>query len=336
MDQVRFIQSALWPNVWVAKGIDHATATQYGQAFGYLAVTAVNSLFLSWLAIVIVSKNFLRAYGRATSLTSRLHRSAASPTGGIAGAIFFYLPLRLRLIAAKDLRTFLRDPLQWSQLLILFALMALYLINIPNLHLQIASGFMEHILIPFLNLCAVSLILATFTSRFVYPLISLEGHQLWLVGLLPVRRRQILWAKFAFAMTVTLLVAGSTMCLAMLILKLDWGWGIIHLVVTVAVCFALCSLAVGIGARWPMFNKTNPARIANGMGGTVNLIAQVCLVAGLLAIMGYATWHSRNLPPSAPPGKIAVGACWLTVIISWIVGRAAMSIGAKHFEQVEV
>ena len=30
-------------------------------------------------------------------------------------------------------------------------------------------------LVPFLNLCAVTLILATFTSRFVFPMISLEG-----------------------------------------------------------------------------------------------------------------------------------------------------------------
>ena len=86
---------------------------------------------------------------------------------------------------AERLRTFVRDPAQWSQLTILFGLLVLYLANMPTLRLEFAaSGWF--LFIPFLNLCAVSLILATFTCRFVFPLVSLEGHQMWLLGVLPV------------------------------------------------------------------------------------------------------------------------------------------------------
>lgn len=249
--------------------------------------------------------------------------------------IFFcYLPRPLRLIASKDLRTFFRDPLQWSQLLILLGLMTLYLVNIPHLHADAAPGAWR-LLIPFLNLCAVSLILATFTSRFVYPLVSLEGHQLWLIGMLPIRRGQILLAKFAFACTVTLLVAVTTLTLEMIILRLEWRWTLIHLAVTLAVCFALCGLAVGIGARWPMLRQTNTARIANGLGGTINLVASVLFVGILLAMIGYATWQIRFDPPPVTPTWQTVGYTALSLIFALVTGTAAMWSGSRHFEKIE-
>ena len=44
-------------------------------------------------------------------------------------------------------------------------------------------------LVSFLNLSVTALILSTFTSRFIFPLLSLEGRNFWVLGLLPVRAR---------------------------------------------------------------------------------------------------------------------------------------------------
>ena len=51
-------------------------------------------------------------------------------------------------------------------------------------------------MISFLNLAVVGLILSTFTTRFIFPMISLEGRRFWILGMLPVRRDTILWGKF--------------------------------------------------------------------------------------------------------------------------------------------
>ena len=56
--------------------------------------------------------------------------------------------------------------------------------------------------IGFMNLAVVGLILSTFTTRFVFPMISLEGQRFWILGTLPVDRRSILWSKFLFAAIV--------------------------------------------------------------------------------------------------------------------------------------
>ncbi len=334
LTRMSFVQSALLPNHWVAAGIDHAAHGKLDLALLYLGVTAANALFLSWVAVNIVSRNFDAAFDRASTGRTGSRRAPSSASGGFAGLAFWYLPTPLRLIAAKDLRTFLRDPSQWSQLTILFGLLALYLANMPTLRLEFsASGWF--LIIPFLNLCAVSLILATFTCRFVFPLISLEGRKLWLLGVLPVLRGRVLWSKFAFSMTVTLVVALGAMWLASYMLNLDAVWTTIHLTVTVAVCFGLCGFSVGLGARLPMLRETDSARIASGLGGTANLLASVALVALVLAGVGVATWRSRFLRANEWPDGQSLLCCAVAVLICLAAGAAAMRIGAHHFNRAE-
>jgi len=329
-----FVELAFLPNQWVAAGISHAQQNRFAESGLYLGVTFANALFFSWLAVTIVAGCLSRALDHATAGRSGGRRIASAPTGGISGLVFFYLPTALRLIAAKDLRTFLRDPLQWSQLAILFSLLALYLANMPTLKVQLGSMGWSTI-IPFLNLAAISFLMATFTCRFVFPLVSLEGRKLWLVGVLPIPRGGVLYAKFAFAMTVTLGVALSSMALAIVILDLSAVWAVIHLAVTVAVCIGLCGFAVGIGARLPMFEELNAARIANGFGGTTNLLASVGLVALVLAGVGVATWRTRYSPESLPD-LLSAWLCFTAIVVSISAGLLALKAGAKAFNRVEV
>lgn len=333
--QMSFVRSTFLPSNWVSAGIDNALHGNAPDAMMYLACTITTGAFLSWFAVRWTAGRLDIALDRASSAVASGAREAAEASGGVAGALFFYLPTPLKLVAAKDLRTFLRDPLQWSQLAILFGLLGLYLTNMPTLRTEFASSGW-FLVIPLLNLCAVSLILATFTCRFVFPLVSLEGQKLWLMGVLPMPRGRILLSKFAFSMTVTLTVAVGAMYLATIMLELTPIWALIHLSVTVAVCFGLCGLAVGVGARVPMFHTLNAARIANGIGGTANLLASVALIGVMMLGVGYATWNSRSIPAGAIPRTEALAACGGAVLIGLATGVIALWIGAKHFNRVEV
>ncbi len=332
--RMSFVEAALFPNNWVTSGIDGALHGKSWDSLLYLCVTLSNSLFLSWLAVNVVSRYFDRAYDRAIAGRDDVYRVAANPAGGVSGKLFFYLPMPLRLIAAKDLRTFFRDPLQWSQLVILFGLTVLYLANMPTLQHYFRETTYS-LLIPFLNLCAISFILATFTCRFVFPLISLEGHQLWLIGLVPMKRGRILFAKFSFAMTVTILVTGASMTWAIVMLDIEPIWALIHLATIVSVCYGLCGLAVGLGARLPSFDQTNAARIANGLGGTVNLLASLSLIGVVLIAVGVASWYAEYRSATGIHNARVVGAIVGAILLSLAVGSISLAIGSRHFDRVE-
>ncbi|KKL94738.1 hypothetical protein LCGC14_1861700, partial [marine sediment metagenome] len=116
-------------------------------------------------------------------------------------ALLYFLPFGLVLLIVKDLRLFRRDPVQWSQFLIFFGLLGLYFVNVRSFRYDhYYVGWVN--VISFLNLSVVGLLMSTFTTRFIFPMISLEGRRFWILGLLPLRRETILWGRKSGTMLV--------------------------------------------------------------------------------------------------------------------------------------
>jgi ABC-2 type transport system permease protein len=334
-DRVSIAQNALLPHTWVAKGINYAVQAQPSESAFYLFVTLANALFFSLVAVWIVSRGYTSAFARAQVSGSRSVRRSGRVIGFFAETLFAYLPGQQRLLAVKDLKSFFRDPLQWSQMAILFALLGLYAANVPKLWIEDFSGSQLQSLVSFLNLTAVSLIMATFTSRFVFPLVSLEGQQLWLLGLLPLRRSRMIMAKFLYASTITLLAAGAVMGISVYRLELPGVMAAAHIAAAAAICIGLCGVSVGVGARMPVFHEHNPARIAGGFGGTVSLLISVALVIaslvcmGVMSLQGIRAGYGDMLMPEMLGWLIAV------VAMNGVAALVALRVGIKHFNRVE-
>ena len=336
-DRVSIVRNPMAPHTWVANGISHAVQGRSSPAAFYLFVTLANGLFASLIAVTVVSGSFTRAFARAQVSGARSIRRSGRVVALVAEVLFAYLPRRQRLLAAKDLKTFLRDPLQWTQMAILFGLLALYVSSIPEigwLRGDLADPRLQ-LLIAFLNLVAVSLILATFTSRFVFPLVSLEGQQLWLLGLLPLPRRRVIVAKFLYALTITLLAAVSVMSVSIYRLELPRPLAVAHLIAAVAICVGLCGVSIGMGARLPVFTERNPARIAGGFGGTVSLLISVGLVVISLTGVGVMTLRAADEGLGGAFTSTMIG--WLALVIAanGLATLVALTIGIRHFNRLQ-
>jgi ABC-2 type transport system permease protein len=295
-----------------------------------------NAAFLSWLTVNILGRSWPEAYSRAQRGRLQPTIQRGWLTEIVCWGLFFYLPKKLRLAMLKDLRAFARDARQWSQMLIMFGLLLVYVLNLRRMPVDLDNPQFKS-LIAFLNLTTVSLILATFTSRFVYPLLSLESQQLWLVELLPIRRGTLLLVKFLFALTVTGLSACAVMGLAVKMLDLPRAHAWMNVSVCLGVCVGLSGLSIGLGARFPMLTSRNPARIASGFGGTVNLIVSMLFVSLEMAGVGWLTFNLMATPPGLANAAGAGG--WLLqsglVVLSAAVAGGALWIGVRHFERLE-
>ena len=103
-----------------------------------------------------------------------------------------------RQLLIKDLKIFLRDVSQWSQLLLLLALVLLYLYNFRVLDLSkipYMSGFLKNIY-AFINLGMAGFVMATVAVRFAFPAVSAEGASFWIIRTSPITLRDFLWSKF--------------------------------------------------------------------------------------------------------------------------------------------
>jgi len=333
-DRVALVQGAMLPHTWVSKGINHALQGQTPEAIFYLFVTLANALFASMVAVTIVSRCFMTAFDRAQGSGARGARRSGRFVSWLAEVFFAYLPWRQRMLAAKDLKSLCRDPLQWSQMAILVGLLVLYVSNVQRLWSDFDDPKLK-LLIAFLNQTAVSLILATFTNRFVFPLVSLEGQQLWLLGLLPISRGRIILAKFLYALTITGMAAVGVMAVSVYKLELSRPLATAHIISIIAICMGLCGVSIGIGARMPIFNERNPARIAGGFGGTVSLLTSIALVVVSLVGMGIMSVKALASDWGTAFSQEMVAWLGLVVAVNLVAAVVAMGIGIRHFSRME-
>ncbi len=322
------------PSTWTAKGVFAAIERRADVSVLYLAAVLANGVFLAWATVNLLGATWSTAFSRAQQGRTEGRIRAGWVTRGLCAILFPYLPPDWRVLMLKDVRSFARDPMQWTQMAIMLGLLVIYAVNLKRLPLDIDSPGMRAV-IAFLNLTTVSLILATFTSRFIFPLLSLEGQQLWLLGLLPLRRGYVLLIKFAFSVTITGLSGMVVMGLAVRALELPTDWAQLQLGVCLAVCIGLSGLAVGLGARFPVLGQRNPARIASGFGGTLNLVASMLFVglemaglalAGLVRLGGLIAVEDARVPFWLVPALLGLGVA---------VAAVSLLVGARHFERLE-
>jgi ABC-2 type transport system permease protein len=287
-------------------------------ALYHLTLLWSNGLFIYLLAAVASSWLYRRGYNRLTTGGDLQRRRAEAaqrkaendivavdPTangwrllwsvGWVDHVLYATLPFlqrSTRLLIVKDFRTFRRDPQQWGQILAFSGLLLLYFLNMRRFIDNLAGRYQNSI--SFLNLCAVALLLCTYTGRFVYPMLSLEGRKFWILGLLPLKREQLLWGKFAFAMTGGLLISAGLVLLSDLMLLMPLTAILLHLLTVTVLAAGLSGLSVGLGACMPNFRETDPSKIAAGFGGTLNLVAGLLY---LLLILGFMTvpWHVQTM-----------------------------------------
>lgn len=334
--QLHLAKLPLLPSTWTAKGIVAALEERVGVSLLYLAAAVANGAFCAWVTVNLVGRGWAEAYSRARHGRARALVRWGWFTEALCTLLFFYLPPRLRMMMLKDLRSFARDATQWMQMVIMLGLLMLYAANLKRLPVDLDDTGMR-VLLAFLNLTVVSLILATFTSRFVFPLLSLETQQLWLLGLLPLRRVTVLLVKFVLAMTVTGLSALVVVGLSIRALALPAAWTWLQMAVCLAICIGLSGLAVGVGARFPVLGQRNPARIASGFGGTFNLIASMLFVAAQMAGLAYAgIGRLGGMPERLEEFAVANWMAPLLLGLALAVAGISLWVGGRHFERLEV
>ena len=252
-----------------------------------------------------------------------------------------FLKSTSRALVMKDIKTFWRDPTQWSQLIILFGVLFIYTANLRSPYFrknpEIFFGDVWPSILSFFNMSAACFILSILTTRFVFPMLSLEGKQFWVVGLAPLSRTHIVWEKYALCWLTCFVLTESLMVFSNWILDVPNAMRWLSYVTVFLISFGLTSLAVGLGAATPNFKEDNPARIANGVGGTINVILSMVyigLVVGLEVCPIYL--RANGVLEAGALGFAIVAACVLALIVLQAVTVIVpMRIGLRRWRAIE-
>src|SRR5712692_9430811 len=225
-------------------------------------------------------------------------------------------PVRRQLLI-KDVKIFLRDVSQWSQLLLLFALVLLYLYNFRVLDLQripYMSAFIKNVY-AFINLGMAGFVMATVAVRFVFPAVSAEGAAFWIIRTSPISLRDFLWSKFWTGLVPVLVLTEGLTIAGNELLGVDPFLKVVAATAVVFMSLALVGLATGLGARYPRFGADNANQIAGSFGGVAFMVLAVLFVLIMIALLGWPAsnfvWHRMRGDPLTATQRFVTAVCFL-------------------------
>jgi ABC-2 type transport system permease protein len=245
-----------------------------------------------------------------------------------------------RHLFVKDVKVFLRDVSQWSQLLLLVALMLVYVYNFRVLDLEripYMGGVVKNVY-AFVNLAMAGLVMATVAVRFVFPGVSAEGAAFWIIRTAPVSMRDFLWSKFWIGLVPVLALSETLTVAANELLGVEPFLKVISALAIVFMSLALVGLATGMGARYPRFSADNASQVAGSFGGIAFMVMAVLFVLVMIALLGWPSsvylFHEvRHIPlDTVRKAQIAASfaAAGLVSVATWWFGMRA---GVRALEE---
>lgn len=259
-------------------------------------------------------------------------------------AVLRVLPITVarRQLLVKDAKVFMRDVSQWSQLLLLVALLVVYLYNFRVLDLDripYMSGVLKNVY-AFLNLGLAGFVMATVAARFLFPAVSSEGAAFWIIRTSPLRMHDFLWSKFWTGVIPVLVLTELLTVLANELLGVDPLLKAVSAGAIFVMAFAVAGLAVGLGARYPRFSADHPSQVAGSYGGIAFMVAAVLFVVVVIALLGwpsarYLWYQSRGLVPPLQ-ARVLLAVCF-TVVAALSIGTwlLAMRSGVRALQAMD-
>ncbi len=240
----------------------------------------------------------------------------------------------------RDTRVFLRTTSQWTQLLLIAALVVVYVFNFKHFRTLVEAGQIGPTFLFFLNYLLSVFVVTTLAARFLYPAVSLEGRAYWAVQAAPVRARELVDAKVRWGLWPLLVVSTALAVGSGLLSGAGPGGALAVGALSGLSTWSLAGLAVGMGAAEPRFHEDNPARIASSVGGVLfmllgltYLIVMVALLAGPLGALGF--YLQSGFVPNAERLLLDAGRLVLAVGLSGFTHFYPLRRGAARLESLE-
>jgi ABC-2 type transport system permease protein len=298
----------------------------------------LGALWTTALARVAYGRHYFAAWSKAQEA-----RRARFTRLALLEPLARRLPLgpARRALLVKDVKVFLRDTTQWSQLLLLVALALVYVYNFRVLDLD-RIPYMSRVVknaYAFVNLAMAAFVTSAVAVRFVFPAVSGEGPAFWIVRTAPVRMSSFLWSKLWTGLVPVLLLAEALTVASNHLLGVPLSLKLLCAAAILFMTLALVGLACGMGARHPRFTAENLAQVAGSYGGVAFMVLAVLYILVTVALVAWPAsswlWHEYRGLPLAPRRQAWMALCLAGALaLSLLTFWTAMRRGVRALEEL--
>jgi ABC-2 type transport system permease protein len=304
--------SPVLPSTWAYDSVRAGLSGAFGSGLFHTALSWSFAVVMVFVMIVVADAIYFKGFSKTQTASVRLFKNRA------AGWKYFnFLPGPVKSFTIKEIKTFLRDQTQWSQLFLIAALVVIYVYNFKVLPLDkspIKTVYLQN-LFSFLNMGLAMFVLTAISARFAYPAVSLEREAFWLVKSSPLSLKAFLWIKF-FIYYFPLLILTEVLIIATnLLLSVTPFMMALSTITVFFLVPGIVAMGIGFGAAYPDFKAENPTQTVTSFGGLVFMIVCAAYIAVVILIEAGPVY---NLFMAEIRGKILSPAAWL-----WIIGSFA-------------
>ncbi|MFC1881873.1 hypothetical protein ACFL2S_10310 [Thermodesulfobacteriota bacterium] len=302
-------QSPVLPSTWAYDSIKAGLNGAFKSGLFHTALAWSFCATIAFVLIMVADTIYFQGFSKTQTASTRLFKKTAA-----GWRCFDFLPGPIKSFTVKEIKTFLRDQTQWSQLFLIAALVVIYVYNFKVLPIDkspIKTVYLQN-LFSFLNMGLALFVLTAITARFAYPAVSMEREAFWLVKSSPLSLKAFLWIKF-FIYYFPLLILTEVLIITTNILLSVTPFMMTLSVVTVfCLVPGIVAMGIGLGAAYPDFKAENPTQTVTSFGGLVFMIVcagyiglVILIEAGPVYSLFMADIREKTLSP----------AFWL-----WIIG----------------
>jgi ABC-2 type transport system permease protein len=332
--------SPLLPSSWAAEVLAGSLFKKpTAQGFFY-ALLASYAFFLPLATSWVSSAVYLAGWSKAQESKQGRRKYEIFESG--LNWLMRPFPSVFGALMVKDIKTFLRDSTQWSQLFLLVALIVVYLYNFKVLPLDrspLPTATLKTV-VSFANLALAGFVLSAVAMRFAFPAVSLEGKAFWILQTAPISLRTLVWSKLWLNLIPLLILGELLVFLSNLLLQVPLWMMLLSLVTVFLMTFGITAICVGVGALYPKFTFDHAAEIPTSFGGAVCMIVSIAFIGIAVMIEAWPIYllSMRGLSPGlsrTPEFWIIVPSLSGVLAVTVIAVVIPIRLGLKSLERLK-
>ncbi|MDR2427050.1 MAG: hypothetical protein LBD46_07750 [Endomicrobium sp.] len=260
------------PSWWYTSAVIGLMSKDFSRIFIYASLLFAAAVLLWFMIKILAKKYYADGLNEGQAFASSNIKKKLFKTRSPVFAIFY-----------KDIKVFIRDSNQWSQVLILASIVLVYLFSMYKLSFEMVK---MHNTMSLVNCALVWFVAVAVSLRFAFPLISLEGESFWFLLTSPVSRLKLFAEKVIFGSIPVFAISMILMFATNYMLEISKPVFILTFAATASVSMLISCSAISIGTILPKFNYSNIPQIESSLGGLVfMLFSFFIIIVNILIIM---------------------------------------------------
>ncbi len=305
-------QSPFLPSTWAYDSILAGLSGAFKSGLFHTALAWSFAAAIAFILIVVAEAIYFQGFSKTQTAAARLFKKNTA-----GWRCFNFLPGPIKSFTVKEIKTFLRDQTQWSQLFLIAALVVIYVYNFKVLPIDkspIKTVYLQN-LFSFLNMGLALFVLTAICARFTYPAVSMEREAFWLVKSSPLSLKAFLWIKFFIYYFPLLLLTEALIVATNILLSVTPFMMTLSVVTVFFLVPGIVAMGIGLGAAYPDFKAENPTQTVTSFGGLIFMIVCAGYIGLIILLEAGPVYH---LFMADFRGKNLSAAIWL-----WIIGSFA-------------